>query len=71
MKPTVGRIVHYIPAFKDGGGNFAAIITRVWHETEVDLLVVKSNSFSFEHSVTSGGDDIPGEYPKWIWPPRV
>ena len=75
MKPTVGRIVHYIvpdhisPTTK--GQSRAAIITRVWNDTCVNLHVffdgdaLPPGTSPVVTSVLQGTDED-----KWMWPPR-
>lgn len=79
MKPTVGRIVHFYSsqpadqANSAGNGPYAAIITQVWSDTCVNLVV-----FGGDGSVkcfTSVTDHLPEDVANmqgraWQWPPR-
>lgn len=73
QKPSVGRIVHFFPATSDAlyciGEPLAAIITRVWSETSVNLAVL--DSAAGLHSRTSvllhhDGNALPSaRYAAW------
>jgi len=70
MKPSLGRIVHYVAA---AGEIRSAIITRVWNDTCVNLHVFLDGDMdlhSRQTSVvqTSETEQAPG---RWFWPPRV
>lgn len=87
MTPTIGRIVIYQPTAEDKGQSssqegFPAIITRVWSDTCVNLMVFRD--FDTPITVTSvdrmlepviGGNAEQAEQlssPRtWRWPPRV
>lgn len=63
QKPSVGRVVH----LKDGDVSLAAIVTKVWSDTCVNLaFFTEGGSCSPRTSVLYG--EGPGE---WSWPPRV
>lgn len=63
MKPSVGRIVHFI----HGGRNIAAaIVTRVHSDTCVNLYVFFDAAAEARTSVCLGTSD--GD---WMWPERV
>jgi hypothetical protein len=74
MKPTVGRVVHYV-AYGTPGGEYAsvdraAIITQV-HEPDkedspVGLAVLNPSGLFFNEKVLFGIQ--PG---RWHWPERV
>ena len=71
QKPSVGRVVHYVPRDADPPHNNAevlpAIITRVWSDTCVNLRVLNDEIYDFwVTSATQGAG--PRE---WTWPPRV
>ncbi len=74
MKPSIGRIVHFV----DSGYHYAAIITRVYSETIVDVTV-----FVPPHSPQTGVEAVrpvvqiagvffsaSGETGTWHWPER-
>ena len=74
MTPTVGRIVHYYPddsAVKKRMP-FAAIVTRVWTDSCVNLEVFNDGGQpdrgGFAGSVERS--DNP-EDRHWMWPPRA
>lgn len=71
MKPTVGRIVHYMY----GGEMFPAMITHVWTDTCVNLVI-------FNNGLTDNGLEVTFKRPSvtfaenhvnhtWHWPERV
>lgn len=77
MKPTVGRIVHYI-SLRGPDGSYPdnahspAVITRVWTDTCVNLAVFEDASVSGVRFVTSCVQDessTPALY-TWHWPER-
>jgi hypothetical protein len=55
-KPTVGRIVHYVPLAGERSHNhtqcFAALVTHVWSDTCVSLAVFNENGAPL-HAKTS------------------
>jgi len=66
MKPSVGRIVHYI----QGGEHFAAIVTTINSQspTSVNLCVFPCDRGPENHySVSQGGNVEEGT---WHWPER-
>ena len=85
MKPTIGRIVHYVqnkPAgYGEGVVHLPAIVTAVWGDTCVNLQVFTdgSNSETGPNSnppsvkwITSAlfdNSDAPPPY-TWHWPER-
>ena len=65
QKPSVGRIVH----FRQGDVTLAAIVTKVWSDTCVNLAYfTEGGSCSGRTSVIfgTGIEDC-----SWSWPPRV
>ena len=75
QKPSVGRIVHYMPKHVEDnkGQPYPAVITHVWSETCVNLSVANDGSFPLcdpprPTSVCFDADGAPGT---WCWPPRV
>lgn len=74
MKPTVGRIVHYV-SYGTPGGEFApehraAIITRVPPDTTgvVDLCVLNPTGLFFNQAVIY--DEAMKQGGTWHWPER-
>lgn len=80
MQPTVGRIVHYWDGPpEDGRGPaddfrlHAAIITHVWSDTVVDLVVfakawTPANAAQTLHAVPFSP---AGKHRCWSWPAKV
>ncbi|GEM_PF-1389528 len=77
IKPTVGRIVHYFPAMLDEGikpepgSPLAAIITRVWTDTCINITYFDANGVAFgKTSVLLVHDDQQpapdGAYVAWM-----
>ena len=67
QKPSVGRIVHYHEA--PDAPPRAAIVTRVWSDTMVNLCVFSADG-GLPTPITSvpyGVDNLC----QWRWPPRV
>jgi hypothetical protein len=63
QKPSVGRVVH----LKDGEASCAAIITKVWSDTCVNLaFFTEGGSCSPRTSVVQGTENG-----QWAWPVRV
>jgi hypothetical protein len=64
MKPTVGRIVH----FMEGGQPLPALITKVHNDTCVNLRVFydSNRNGAWKSSVTQGTGEA-----SWAWPPIV
>lgn len=75
MKPTVGRIVHYIPEWAGAGGAsvnpLPAIITAVYDNDTVELGVFGRNyrPVTAVHAEPKG-DVTQGDPGTWHWPPR-
>jgi hypothetical protein len=74
MKPSVGRIVHYV-SYGTPGGEYksecrAAIITKVHSDTVVDLCVLNPTGMFFNTSVPSneGSENKGGT---WHWCERI
>lgn len=75
MKPSIGRIVHFVLA--PGTNPVAAIIVAVWTDTCVNLRIFQDGSNSqptqFSEWITSTTFD-DSETPQvrtWHWPPKV
>lgn len=82
MKPTMGRIVHYVLSSQDGtmdhkvGQHRPAIITHCWSDTCVQLQVftdgtndrLKGEPVIWVTSVTHDEDEKKGR--TWHWPER-
>ena len=72
MKPTVGRIVHYV-AFGTPGGEYAAgahraaIITALDAHGHVSLCVFNPTGLHFRDDAPYNEDCVPGT---WHWPER-
>ena len=83
MKPSIGRIVHFVqkkPASYGGGlVHLPAVITAVWGETCVNLQVFTDGTNSDDQNmspvkwVTSASLDSSAEPQErtWHWPERV
>lgn len=85
MKPTIGRIVHFVQKRPSGYGpdapniHLPAIITAVWGDTCVNLQVFTDGTNSDEQNmspvkwVTSTTlDESADPQPRtWHWPERV
>lgn len=77
MKPTVGRIVHYV-SYGEPGGEYvgecrAAIVTRL-HDDEADQLVglcVLNPEGMFFDRAAPYADAGENEGGSWHWPERV
>lgn len=76
MKPSIGRIVHYVVNVGNARP-VAAIITAVWNDTCVNLRLFQDGSNTdpqtFSEWVTSRSFD-ESETPAqgtWHWPPKV
>jgi hypothetical protein len=82
MKPTIGRIVHFVqkkPAgYGDGVVHLPAVVTAVWTDTCVNLQVFTDGTNSDEQNmspvkwVTSASlDASDNPQPRsWHWPER-
>ncbi|MBZ5578231.1 MAG: hypothetical protein LAP40_16840 [Acidobacteriia bacterium] len=82
MKPTIGRIVHFVQPDKYDAGKqkmLPAMIVAVWNDTCVNLQVFTdgTNSEPCEHdgvkwvtSSTLDASDAP-QPRTWHWPPKV
>jgi hypothetical protein len=78
MKPSIGRIVHYVsfgtPLEPDGSQAFtsacrAAIITEVGDDDTVSLCVFNPTGQFFNQNVELDADGCVGG--SWHWPGRV
>lgn len=75
MKPTVGRIVHYRQPDNEPAVNgtkvHAAIVTRVWSDSVVNLQVFfDSGPVEPVTSVEVERPEEEGAGRRWFWPPR-
>ncbi len=81
MKPTIGRIVHYVQKKRAGYGegvvHLPAIVTAVWGETCVNLQVFTDGTNSDDQHtspvkwITSATlDQSATEDRSWHWPER-
>lgn len=76
ISPTVGRVVHYrhdaqdLDMARDVTQPMAAIVTHVWHDRMVNLVVFDASGAPFSRtSVTlvQEGDPVPsGRYCEWM-----
>jgi hypothetical protein len=75
VKPSVGRIVHYV-SYGTPGGEYpsvcrAAVITAVnTDDGNVDLCVLNPEGMFFNRGVELGGDRLH-QGGSWHWPERV
>lgn len=73
VKPTVGRIVHYI-SYGTPGGEYtsecrAAVVTAIREDPEyVDVAVLNPTGLFFDRSLEHDEDDKAGG--TWHWPER-
>lgn len=75
QKPSVGRIVHYHREKTDSVDHpleepVAAIITRVWSDTCVNLTLFADGRGEFKMTSVCLRDEQNTEG-VWSWPPRV
>ncbi len=69
MKPTIGRIVFYFPTPGEpfGVAPCAAVITRVWKDSVVNLTVFRDGMTSVTPRMNIAQGSTPG---CWDWPVR-
>lgn len=67
MKPTIGRIVHFVDT---DGGEFPGVITTVHSDTLVSLQVFRLSDVVARTSVQQDEGTAPGGY-SWHWPQRA
>ena len=75
QQPSIGRIVHYT----QNGRDYPAIITHVWSDDMVNLLVFSDGSFplpagGLRTSVLRAATPVNPEAPPdltWHWPERM
>ncbi len=72
MKPSVGRIVHYV-SYGTPNGEFtsqcrASMVTEVTSETEISLCVLNPTGFFFNQHLLQ--DEITKKGGTWHWPER-
>lgn len=71
MKPSLGRIVLFRSLDSNGSLEHPAIITRVWSDVCVNLLVFPDNFLPVaKTSVVLEENDL-GNMFAWRWPPKV
>jgi hypothetical protein len=76
MSPTLGRVVLFRSQDGEHLGNGAqevpAIITRVWTDTCVNVLVMRDASSPLALTSVSYAEDFEasGQWTAWRWPPR-
>ena len=61
MKPTVGRVVYY----NDGPNHLASIITKVWSENSVNLVIFGTDGKSESGIKITNGQRLG----QWDWMP--
>lgn len=77
MKPSIGRIVHFVVDYGNEGKIAPAIITQVWSDTCVNLRVFYDGtnhapSGTEEWKTSCAYDEREKPDPRtWHWPPRV
>jgi hypothetical protein len=78
--PSLGRIVHVPmdPTMNNGADVAAAVITRVWSPTTVNLRVLADGESLLWRTSSTYADDLdaidaddPTRLNRWTWPPRV
>ncbi len=71
MKPTVGRIVHFVPPQECTAEKtlafYASIIAQVNADGTCELATFGPNSLYFQHSIAEAAWLTPG---CWSWPAR-
>lgn len=67
MKPTIGRIVHYV---EGSGAHRAALITAVHSDKCVNLTVFYSDGIGFFPSVMLVDPALDNAPKTWHWPER-
>jgi hypothetical protein len=72
MKPSIGRIVIFVPPQACVGpeslDRYPALITKVNEDESVELTTFGPNSLYYQHSVKHSEGPESG---CWHWPPRV
>lgn len=75
MKPSIGRIVHYVSQFN--GNHVAAIVVRVWSDTCVNLRVFYDGTNdapdgeSEWHTSRTLDESADPQKGTWHWPEKV
>lgn len=70
--PSVGRIVLFHALESNGATEHSAIITRVWSNTCVNLLVFPDNGTPIAKTSACFDEAVPATLTcGWRWPPRV
>lgn len=81
MKPSVGRVVHYV-SYGTPNGEYtsqcrAAIVTEVINDMYCGLAVLNPTGMFFnqcDYDEWDGTDTVPGAEPQggsWHWPERI
>lgn len=77
MKPSVGRIVHFVNKFGNERNCVAALVVCVWSNTCVNLRVfydgtndVPEGTNEWETSVSFDDKEVPDPR-TWHWPPKI
>lgn len=72
MKPSLGRIVLFRSYNSNGSIEHPAIITRVWSDTCVNLIVFLDMAIPMLKSSVIQDEDVSSDNNyAWRWPPRV
>ena len=77
IKPTVGRVVHYVPHLNDAVAKspndqpHVALIAHVWTDECVNLAVFDSNGLPYQRTsvlLVQDGNPVPnsGGYARWM-----
>lgn len=69
MKPSIGRIVHFV----ENGIHFAAIVTKIWSDTCINLYVFDDGSGNLSSNTKTSVvyyEDASQDY-TWHWPEKV
>ena len=72
MKPSIGRIVHYVPSgYPDNYCN-AAIVTKVNEDGTIGLYCFEPETYSSNYTLASVPETIETTRSQhWHWPERV
>lgn len=75
QKASIGRIVLFksqnLSDMGNGATEVPAIITRVWGDAMVNLLVFRDGTDPLTKTSVGREDAHPGSSYSWRWPPRV
>ncbi len=73
MKPSLGRIVLYRSYNSNGATEHPALITRVWSDTCVNLIIFLDHNIPIIRESINQNESLdgPNQENAWRWPPRV